>query len=168
MRPDALFEKLLIASRWLLAPLYLGLAGLLALFCIQFAVELVHLAAKAFWLKEVDLILAALNLIDLALIGGLIVMVMLTGYENFVSRLSISEAQQQIAWLGKLDAGTLKLKVSASIVAISAIELLKNYMRATDTPNDKLMWMIIIHLTFVVSTMLMAVVDRLLTNPNKG
>ncbi len=164
MRPDALIERVLIASRWLLAPLYVGLGLLLILFSIQFAVELWHLAQKALVLKEVDLILAALNMIDLALIGGLIVMVMLTGYENFVSRLELKDAERQIAWLGKLDSGTLKLKVSAAIVAISAIELLKNYMRATDVPNDKLMWMIIIHLTFVVSTMLMAVVDRMLTN----
>ena len=168
MRPEIVFERILIASRWLLAPLYLGLAGLLVLFCIQFGVELFHLGQKAFVLKEVDLILAALNMIDLALVGGLVVMVMLTGYENFVSRLSIAEAERQIAWLGKLDSGTLKLKVSAAIVAISAIELLKNYMRADSVPNDKLMWMIIVHLTFVVSTMLMAVVDRLLSNPKQG
>jgi len=161
MRPEDMFERVLVASRWLLAPLYLGLAGLLVLFAIQFAVELIHLFQKAFSLKEVDLILAALNMIDLALIGGLVVMVMLTGYENFVSRLDTAAAERQIAWLGKLDSGTLKLKVSAAIVAISAIELLKNYMRAEDLPNDKLMWMIIVHLAFVVSALLMAVMERL-------
>lgn len=167
MRPEDMFERVLIASRWLLAPLYLGLAGLLVLFTIQFAVELVHLFQKAFWLKEVDLILAALNMIDLALIGGLVVMVMLTGYENFVSRLDTAVAERQIAWLGKLDSGTLKLKVSAAIVAISAIELLKNYMRAADLPNDKLMWMIIVHLAFVVSALLMAVMERIQSYPKK-
>ena len=167
MRPDTLFEKLLLASRWLLAPLYLGLAVVLALLGLQFIRELIHLVRIALDQNEVDLILAALTLIDLALIGGLIVMVMLTGYENFISRLDLHEAEHQIAWLGKLDSGTLKLKLYVTIVAISAIELLKNHMRAMEIANDKLMWMTIIHMAFVVSAVLLAVMDRLMLGSSR-
>lgn len=159
---ERLIERVLFAARWLLAPLYLGLGLLLLVFVAQFFRELLHLAQSISQLSEVDLILASLTLIDLVLIAGLVVMVMLSGYENFVSRLDVGESQKHIAWLGKLDAGTLKLKVAASIVAISAIQLLKGYMEAGSVPNDKLMWMTIIHLTFVVSALLLTLMDRLM------
>lgn len=155
-------ERLLFASRWLLAPLYLGLALLLAAFAIQFARELVHIFESALSIAETDLVLAALSLIDLTLVASLIVMVMLSGYENFVSKLDIDEAEHSLAWLGKLDAGSLKIKVAASIVAISSIHLLKAFMNSHMIDNDKLMWLVITHLTFVVSALLLAVMDRIL------
>src|SRR5271166_611673 len=137
---ERIIERVLFASRWLLVPLYLGLGLLLIVFAVQFFRELIHIGLNALTLHEVDVILAALTLIDLVLVAGLIVMVMLSGYENFVSRLDFAAAAKSIAWLGKLDPGTVKLKVAASIVAISAIQLLKAYMEATDIANDKLMW----------------------------
>src|SRR5579871_1502981 len=146
MRFDSLIERALFACRWLLAPIYLGLGELIW-----------HLPTN----NETDVLLHALSLIDVALVAGLIVMVMLSGYENFVSRLDIDEAEKAISWLGKLDAGTLKLKVAAYIVAISAIQLLKGYMDINLVPNDKLLWMTVIHLTFVVSALLLTVMDRL-------
>jgi uncharacterized protein (TIGR00645 family) len=161
MSLERFVERLLFASRWLLAPLYLGLAVLLLLFSIHFFRELLHIAQNALTMQETDVILAALSLIDLALVGGLIVMVMLSGYENFVSRLDIVETEKSISWLGKLDTGTLKLKVAASIVAISSIQLLKGFMEVQSVPNDKLFWMTAMHLTFVVSALLLAVMDRL-------
>ena len=123
MRIDRLIERTLFASRWLLAPIYLGLAGLLVIFAIRYVRELAHLAWEAPTISGVGVILGALNLIDLALVAGLVVMIMLSGYENFVSRLDVSEAEKAISWLGKLDAGTLKLKVAAYIAVISAIQL---------------------------------------------
>lgn len=162
MRVDYLIERTLFASRWLLAPIYLGLALLLLIFSVRFFRELAGLIWNAPTLSEVQVLLGALTLIDLALIAGLIVMVMLSGYENFVSRLDITEAEKAISWLGKLDAGTLKLKVAAYIVAISAIQLLKGYMDITQVPNDKLLWMTVIHLTFVASALLLAIMDRLM------
>ena len=163
MRIDQLIERTLVASRWLLAPIYLGLAGLLVIFAIRFARELAHLAWEAPTVSGTEVIVGALNLIDLALVAGLIVMVMLSGYENFVSRLDVDEAEKAISWLGKLDAGTLKLKVAAYIVAISAIQLLRAYMNIDQIPNDKLVWLTIIHLTFVVSALLLTVMDRILS-----
>ena len=86
---------------------------------------------------------------------------MLSGYENFVSRINIDDGDEKLSWLGKLDAGSLKQKVAASIIAISSIHLLKKFMNATEIENDKLMWYVIIHLTFVVSAIGMAWVDRM-------
>lgn len=162
MRVDHLIERTLFASRWLLAPIYLGLAILLLIFSVRFFRDLADLVWNAPTLSEVQVLLGALTLIDLSLVAGLIVMVMLTGYENFVSRLDISQAEKAISWLGKLDSGTLKLKVAAYIVAISAIQLLKGYMDITEVPNDKLLWMTLIHLTFVASALLLTVMDRLM------
>ena len=156
------FERILFAARWLLAPLYLGLALLLVMFAIQFFRELIHLFESATTILEVDLILASLTLIDLSLVGSLIVMVMLSGYENFVSKLDINETEHSLSWLGKLDSGSLKIKVAASIVAISSIHLLKAFMNYSSVPNDKLVLLIATHLTFVVSALLLAVMDRFL------
>ena len=104
--------------------------------------------------------LVVLSLVDIALVGGLLVMVMLSGYENFVSQIEIREGSEKLAWLGKLDAGSLKQKVAASIVAISSIHLLKAFMNAPNIPNDKLMWYVIMHMTFVLSAMGMVLMDR--------
>jgi len=117
---------------------------------------------RAFSLTETDLVIEALTLIDLVLAGGLVVMIMLSGYENFVSKLDVAEAEKSISWLGKLDTGTLKLKVSATIVTISAVQLLKAYLEVNAVSNDKLLWLVVIHLTFVVSALLLTVMDRLL------
>lgn len=155
------FENLLYASRWLLAPIYIGLSlGLVAL-GIKFFQEMFHILPAVLSMKEADLILVILSLVDIALVGGLLVMVMFSGYENFVSRIDIKEGSEKLHWLGKLDAGSLKQKVAASIVAISSIHLLKAFMNAPQIDNDKLMWYVIIHMTFVVSALGMALVDRM-------
>ncbi|MGE0188139.1 MAG: TIGR00645 family protein [Steroidobacteraceae bacterium] len=154
-------EKLLFASRWLLAPVYLGMSIALLALGIKFFQEAYHVITHVFTMEEADLVLTLLAMIDLALVGSLIVMVMFSGYENFVSRIDIEGDGDKLGWLGKLDAGTLKLKVAASIVAISSIHLLTKFVEADTTPNDKLMWYVIIHLTFVISAVLMGVLDRL-------
>ena len=154
-------EKFLYASRWLLAPIYFGLSIAVLLLGIKFFQEAIHALPLVFSLKESDLVLVVLSLVDMALVGGLLVMVMLSGYENFVSQIDIEEGKEKLSWLGKLDAGSLKQKVAASIVAISSIHLLKAFMNAQSIENDKLMWYVIIHLTFVVSAIGMAYVDSI-------
>lgn len=161
MNIERIIERVLFASRWLLVPLYLGLALLLVVFSISFFRELIHIAENALSLRETDIILGALSLIDLVLVSGLIVMVMLSGYENFVSRLDIVATEKTISWLGKLDSGSLKLKVAASIVAIAAIQLLRVFMEIQSVPDDKLLWMTIIYVVFVVAALALAVMDRL-------
>jgi uncharacterized protein (TIGR00645 family) len=157
---ESFIERFLFAGRWLLVPLYVGLTLVLLLFSFKFFQELVHLVPLLPGMNESDLILMALSLADLVLVGNLLVMVTLSGYENFVSRIEAA-VDGELAWLGKLDAGTLKIKVAASIVAISSIHLLKAFVKAGELPNDKLMWLVIIHLTFVVSALLLAFVDKI-------
>ena len=139
----------------------MGLSLALILLALKFFQEVFHTFPLVFSPSEADLILVVLSLIDMALVGGLLVMVMFSGYENFVSRIDIETGSEKLAWLGKLDSGSLKQKVAASIVAISSIHLLKVFMNAMNTDNDKIMWYVIIHLTFVVSAIGMAWVDRL-------
>jgi len=159
------FERLLFMSRWLLAPLYLGMAMLLVAFAVQFARELIHIIGSLATITEVELILISLTLIDLTLVASLILMVMLSGYENFVSKLDLDGAERSLAWLGKLDSGSLKLKVAASIVAISSIHLLKSFMNFGGVSNDKMVLLIVTHLTFVVSALLLAITDRITAPP---
>lgn len=158
---EATFERLLYASRWLLAPIYIGLSLALLALGIKFFQEVLHILPAILTMKEADLVLIVLSLVDIALVGGLIVMVMLSGYENFVSAINIGEGAEKLSWLGKLDSGSLKQKVAASIVAISSIHLLKAFMNAPHIDNEKLMWYVIIHITFVLSAMGMALVDKL-------
>jgi TIGR00645 family protein len=158
---ERVIERFLFAGRWLLVPLYVGLTLTLVLFGVKFFQELLHLVPLLAGMHESDLILAALSLADLVLVGNLLVMVVLSGYENFVSRIDIAAENGELPWLGKVDAGTLKIKVAASIVAISSIHLLKSFVKVHETPNDKLMWLVIIHLTFVFSALLLAFVDKI-------
>jgi len=154
-------ENLLYASRWMLAPIYLGLSLALLLLGVKFFQEALHALPLVLQMKEADLVLVTLSLVDMALVGGLLVMIMLSGYENFVSRIDVSEEKEKLSWLGKLDSGSLKQKVAASIVAISSIHLLKAFMGVPVISNDKLMWYVIIHMTFVLSALGMAFVDRM-------
>ena len=158
---ERIAEKFLYASRWLLAPIYFGLSFGLLLLSLKFFQEVFHVLPLVFSTKEADLVLIILSLIDLSLVGGLLVMIMLSGYENFVSTIDLDEGSEKLSWLGKMDAGSLKQKVAASIVAISSIHLLKAFMNVQSIDNDKLMWYVIIHMTFVLSAIGMAYVDRL-------
>ena len=154
-------EKSLFASRWILAPIYLGLTIAMLAVGVKFFQEAFHVLFHVWTMAEADMVLAVLAMIDMVLVASLVVMVMLSGYENFVSQIELADEGKKLDWLGKLDATALKLKVSASIVAISSIHLLQIFMNAQQTPNDKILWYVILHLTFVVSSVLMAVMDRI-------
>ena len=154
-------EKSLFASRWILAPIYLGLTIAMLAVGVKFFQEAFHVLFHVWTMSESDMVLAVLAMIDMVLVASLVVMVMLSGYENFVSQIELADEGKKLDWLGKLDATALKLKVAASIVAISSIHLLQIFMNAQQTPNDKILWYVILHLTFVVSSVLMAVMDRI-------
>ena len=158
---ERFIESTMYASRWLLAPIYMGLSLAVLLLGIKFFQEAIHIFPVVLSMKEADLVLVILSLVDMALVGGLLVMVMLSGYENFVSAIDLKEGQEKLSWLGKLDSGSLKQKVAASIVAISSIHLLKAFMAVQNIANDKLMWYVIIHMTFVLSALGMAYVDKI-------
>jgi len=158
---EILFERALFATRWLLAPIYFGLSIAVLALGVKFFQEVAHVLLHITDLTEADLVLTVLGLIDLTLVGSLIVMVMFSGYENFVSRLDVAPGEHKLEWLGKLDSSTLKLKVAASIVAISSIHLLRVFMELRSVPNDKLLWYVVVHMAFVLSALLLAVLDRI-------
>ncbi len=152
-------EKLMYRSRWILAPIYLGLSLVLVALGINFFMLIFELLKKIHTIDDTFLILKILTLIDLAMVGGLIIMVMFSGYENFVSSLNITGDEEKLGWLGTMDSASLKAKIAASIVAISSIHLLKVFMNAEQTANDKIMWMILMHLTFVGTAFAMGFLD---------
>ena len=154
-------EKTLFASRWLLAPFYLGLAIAIGILLIKFVQELLHLAMGAFASSETDAILGVLTLVDLTLTGTLLLIVILAGYENFVSKIDHSRHKDWPEWMGTIDFTALKIKLLGSIVAISAIQLLKQFMAIRSASDRELMWYVIIHVVFVVSSVLLALSDRI-------
>ncbi len=153
-------EKLLFGSRWILAPIFLGLSLALIALGFKFFQQAWHIFSDLIAMKESALVLTVLAMIDIVLVGSLIVMVMFSGYENFVSTID-AKGSDTLGWLGKMDSGTLKLKVAASIVAISSIHLLQKFMDAEKIENDKLMWYTILHMAFVVSAVMLGVLDKL-------
>jgi uncharacterized protein (TIGR00645 family) len=160
-RIERALEATLFASRWLLAPFYLGLAVGVGILLIKFAQELFHLAQIAVTGSEADAILGVLTLVDLALTGSLLLIVILSGYENFVSKIDHSRHKDWPEWMGTIDFTALKIKLLGSIVAISAIQLLKQFMAVKSATDRELMWYVIIHVVFVVSSVLLALSDRI-------
>lgn len=158
---EAVLETLVFASRWLLAPFYLGLAASLVVLLIKFIGELWHIASHAFTSTESEVILGVLALVDLTLTGSLIIIVVLSGYENFVSRINHTGHKDWPEWMGTIDFGALKLKLLSSIVAISAIQLLKQFMSIKDVGERDIFWLVVIHVVFVVSSVLLALSDRI-------
>jgi uncharacterized protein (TIGR00645 family) len=154
-------EKFLFASRWLMAPFYLGLVISLALLVVMFLRELAHLLMHIGSAKESDVILGILTLVDLSLAGNLVVMVVFSGYENFISRMHHVEDKDRPDWMGTIDFSALKLKLLASIVAISAIHLLKAFMNIGAISDREITWLVIIHVVFVVSGVFLALSDKL-------
>lgn len=160
------FERGLFASRWLMAPMYLGLVVALAMLTVIFLRELAYYAPQILTLSPEKTILVVLTLIDLTLAANLLLIVLFSGYENFVSKFDFDAGADRPEWMGKVDFGGLKMKLIASIVAISGIHLLKRFMEIGNpdvpTMDDRtLMWLTVIHLTFVVSGVLMALMDWL-------
>ena len=161
--PERWLEAVLFGSRWLMAPFYLGLvfslAAMLYVFVVELATELLHIRA----MTPESAILMGLSLIDLSLAGNLILIVMFSGYENFVSKIDIGPHEDRPAWMGTVDFSGLKLKLVASIVAISAISLLRSFMKLGDSSFDEvnLKWRVLIHLAFVSSGVLLALMDLL-------
>ena len=152
-------EGLLFASRWLLAPVYLGLIAALAMLVYTFFSELLHQLPNLPHMSETDVILLVLSLVDLSLAGNLVLLVIFSGYENFVSRIDAADHKDRPTWMGTLDFSGLKIKLATSIVAISGIHLLKVFMNLDDYTPTKLFWLTMIHLAFVASGLCFALMD---------
>ena len=170
MRADnqaiAKLETFIFWSRWLQAPLYVGLIVAQCIYVYLFMVELWHLVAKPFsaQISETEVMLVVLGLIDVVMIANLLIMVIIGGYETFVSRLDLDNNPDQPEWLSHVNAGVLKIKLSTAIIGISSIHLLKTFINAGHYSEKVLMWQTIIHITFLLSALAIALTDRLLSN----
>ena len=161
---ERVLESAIFHSRWLMAPMYLGLVLALAALAYVFGVEAWHELSHISTMSPEEAILMALSLIDLSLAGNLLLIVVFSGYENFVSKIDTGDDEDRPAWMGTVDFSGLKMKLIASIVAISAIALLRAFMRMAEgqeIADRTLTWMVTIHVTFVVSGVLLAVMDWL-------
>lgn len=154
-------ERVILASRWLLVIFYGGLGVALAIYAVSFTYKLLKVAGNVFNYSDAEMILAMLALIDAALVAGLLVMVMISSYENFVSR--FDENTDEISWLGKLDSGSLKIKVASSIVAISSIHLLQVFLNANQYTDSRIMWLTIVHMAFVLSALLLGFLEKIMS-----
>ena len=169
---ERVLERFLFASRWLMAPMYLGLVLALGMLGVVFLRELYQYVPKTLEMNSEDVILVVLTLIDLTLAGNLLLIVLFSGYENFVSKFDFDTGADRPDWMGKVDFAGLKMKLIASIVAISAIDLLKWFMSVGDVTDmaemdRRFFWLVIIHLTFVLSGVLMALMDYLVSKSAK-
>lgn len=165
------FEQTLFASRWLMAPMYLGLVVSLGMLTVVFCRELIYYVPQVMTMTADKAILVILTLIDLSLAANLLLIVLFSGYENFVSKLDIDDGGDRPSWMGTVDFGGLKMKLIASIVAISAIHLLKQFMEigksAKPLDQDALFWLVVIHMVFVGSGVLMAAMDWMASRAKK-
>lgn len=156
-----LFTQVLFGARWIMAPVYMGLSASLIVLVYKFFVELYEIVLNVAHYNNEEIILSLLSLIDFVLIGGLLVMVIFSGYENFVSRLNVKGADNELSWIGKMDVESLKNKVFFSVVSISTIHLLGVFMDSKNIPNDKIMIYMGLQLCFVITALLMQVLEKL-------
>jgi uncharacterized protein (TIGR00645 family) len=163
-RLEHLFEAALFGSRWLLAPLFAGLMVAVIALLVKFFKELWNLLSGLFTLTAQESVVSILTLVDVALLASLLLIIALSGYENFVSKFALGDHEDRPGWMGKVGFSDLKIKLIGAIVAISAIELLKAFVNVTDTQmtHEQLAWKVGIHLTFVVSGVLFAVTDLIM------
>ena len=161
-----ILESFIFGARWLLAPLYIGLVGALALLLWRYGVEFVALASHINSSDAHEFTLDLLGMLDLVLLGNLVLIVLFAGYENFVSKIEVAEnSVDRPSWMGTIDFSGLKLKLLASLVALSIIELLKDFIELSNHESEDVgqgtIWRVVIHLTFVISGVLFALMDRL-------
>ena len=159
-------ENFIFWSRWLQAPLYLGLIAAQGIYVYLFMAELFHLISSVFssggHISETETMLVVLGLIDVVMIANLLIMVIIGGYETFVSRLDLDDHPDQPEWLSHVNAGVLKIKLSTAIIGISSIHLLKTFINAANLPEHTIMWQVIIHALFLLSALAMALVDKIM------
>lgn len=157
---EQVVEKVLFGGRWLLAPLYVGLLLSLVPLIYRFFIEFIHLMEGVATLRMQEITLKILELLDVVLLGNLIIIVIFAGYENFVSKINVAaNSVDRPHWMGRVDYSGLKIKLIGSLVAISVIELLKDFMMEGAYDDKTQMWRIIIHVTFVISGVLFALMD---------
>jgi len=164
---NKILSSILFGSRWLQVPLYLGLIGAQLVYVVHFMVELEHLIVGTFSLTEEKIMLIVLGLIDVVMISNLLIMVIVGGYETFVSRLNLEGHPDEPEWLSHVNANVLKVKLATAIIGISSIHLLKTFINAPNLDDKVLMWQTIIHMAFIASAVSIAYIDKLMPRPEK-
>ncbi len=154
-------ETIMFNSRWLLAPFYIGLVTSIVILLVKFVQEFWHIAGHMFEASESEVILGILTLVDMSLVANLLLIIIFSGYENFVSKIDTAAHEDRPEWMGKVDFSGLKVKLIASIVAISAIELLKGFVNVAALDDRQLAWKVGIHAMLVASGVLFALMDRI-------
>lgn len=167
-RAELIFENIIFASRWLQAPLYTGLIIAGCLYAYKFTIELVHMFVSINEITESALMLGVLTLVDITMVANLLVMVIIGGYSTFVSRIDIDSHEDKPEWLQKVDAGTLKVKLAGSLVGVSGIHLLQTFINVKNHEAQHIMWQVIIHGVFLVSSVLLAYSEKILHHKYKG
>src|SRR5579871_5381995 len=142
--------KVIFGSRWLQAPLYIGLIVVLIVYVYEFGLGLLHLVVNANTLKETEIMLQALDLIDVVMIANLLIMVIIAGYETFVSRLHLQSNPDHPEWLDEINAGTMKVKLALALISISSIHLLRTFIDPSQKDNYTVMWQVVIHITLII------------------
>ena len=187
--PQGKLPKFIFASRWLQVPLYIGLIAAQGVYVFHFWVELMHLIEAAFGntaslqmlvnsvgykanagvtgLTETLIMLVVLGLIDVVMISNLLIMVIVGGYETFVSRMKLDDHPDQPEWLSHVNASVLKVKLATAIIGISSIHLLKTFINAANYTEQVLLWQTVIHITFLLSALAIALTDRILNSSHK-
>ena len=160
-RYEQFLESFIFGSRWLLAPFYLGLVGAIALLLYKFVKEFINLLPVVWSGDGGQVMVGVLTLVDVALVANLLLIIIFAGYENFVSKIDTGDHEDRPDWMGHVSFSDLKIKVIGSIVAISGIELLKAFVDVDAYTTEQLAWKVGLHMTFVVSGVLFAVMDRL-------
>ena len=158
----------MFASRWLLAPFYIGLVGAIAILLFKFIKEFILLLPQLLTLDGGQIMVSVLTLVDVALVANLLLIIVFAGYENFVSKINTEDSEDRPEWMGHVTFSDLKIKLIGSIVAISGIELLKAFVNVESYTDKQLAWKVGLHLTFVVSGVLFAVMDRLTAGKADG
>ena len=162
MKTEEILEKVVFKSRWILAPMYLGLVGGLLCLFVKFGQEFFHIVMTVVDTPEREIVLSILALVDMTLVANLLIMVIFSGYENFVSKIHIKDHEDKPEWMGHVDFTDLKIKLISSIVAISGIHLLKIFMNLDKYSKDTIILYVVVHLTFVVSGVLLAMMDYIM------
>lgn len=159
--PQGLLAFTIFSSRWLQAPLYLGLIIVQCVYLYEFIKELLHLFSDMGKMAEEDIMLVALGLIDVVMISNLLIMVIIGGYETFVSRLKMDEHPDSPEWLSHVNANTMKIKLALALIGISSIHLLKTFINIHKTPDREVLWQVIIHLIFLLSAFFLAYTSKI-------
>lgn len=157
-------QRIIFFSRWIQAPLYIGLIVILGVYVYRFLLELFVLVGNVHGFSDNQIMLRVLDLIDVVMIANLLIMVIIAGYEIFVSKLHLQNHPDQPEWLDEVNAGTMKVKLALALIGISSIHLLRTFIDPSKYTNDAVMWQVIIHLTLVASAVFIAMTNRMMAN----